>query len=185
MLLPFTSQGGQPAQSSGHMYSGFHPQDGSFTSGAPHASAQSQNEYNGAMNSGSYLPQGSTTSIPSHVAPQAPTGQLSQNTNFINYGGSSPHITSHMVSHSPMPQAAQFNGQSFMGQQGSAAHLSSPLPHQSLAPSAAPYAISTSFQVLWYLNPLRTNLKQSTVSADTLSRELVYDELGFHEDYLQ
>ncbi|XLR44782.1 hypothetical protein HN51_028888 [Arachis hypogaea] len=161
MLLSFTSQGGQPAQSSGHMYSGFHPQDESFTSGAPLASAQSQNGYNGAMNNGSYLPQGSTTYIPSHVAPQTPTGQLSQNTNFINYGGSNPHITSHMVSYSPTPQAAQFNGQSFIGQQRNAAHLSLPLPHQSLAPIAAPYAISTSFQVLCYLNPPRTSLKQN------------------------
>ncbi|QHO41595.1 clathrin interactor EPSIN 3-like [Arachis hypogaea] len=111
------------------MYSAFHPQDGFFTLGAPHASAQSQNGYNGAMNSGSYLPQGSIASIPSHLAPQAPIGQLSQNTDFIDYGGSSPHTTSHMVSHSPMPQATQFNGQSFMGQQGSAAHLSSLLLH--------------------------------------------------------
>ncbi|XP_015962914.1 clathrin interactor EPSIN 3 isoform X2 [Arachis duranensis] len=173
MLPPFTSQGGQPAQSSGHMYSAFHPQDGSFTSGAPHASAQSQNGYNGAMNSGSYLPQGSTASIPSHVAPQAPTGHLSQNTNFINYGGSSPHTTSHMVSHSSTPQAAQFNGQSFMGQQGSAAHLSSPLPHQSLAPSAAPYAVSTSSSSM-VSQPGKDKFEtKSTVWADTLSRGLV------------
>nr|KYP65063.1 Epsin-2 [Cajanus cajan] len=94
---PFASQGGQPAQPG--MYGGFHSQDGSLTSGASTMSPQSQNGYNGHMNSGNFLPQGSTAAFASHMAPQAPTGQLSQGSNF-------PH---HMSSPSPTHQPSQFN----------------------------------------------------------------------------
>ena len=173
MQPPFASQGGQPAQSSGHIFGGFHPQDGSLTPGAPNTSPQSQNGYNGVMNSGNFLPQGSAAAIPSHMAPQAPTGQLSQNTNFANYGGSNPHTTSHMASHSPTDQASQFNSQSFIGQQGNAAPFSSPISHQSVAPNASQYAVSTGSNSM-VSQPAKDKFEtKSTVWADTLSRGLV------------
>ncbi|XP_020220042.1 clathrin interactor EPSIN 2 [Cajanus cajan] len=157
---PFASQGGQPAQPG--MYGGFHSQDGSLTSGASTMSPQSQNGYNGHMNSGNFLPQGSTAAFASHMAPQAPTGQLSQGSNF-------PH---HMSSPSPTHQPSQFNSQSFMGQ-GNGAPFNSPITNQSLASNASPYAVSTGTTAL-VSQPSKDKFDtKSTVWADTLSRGLV------------
>ncbi|KAE9615620.1 hypothetical protein Lalb_Chr04g0257281 [Lupinus albus] len=155
---PFASQGGQPAQSSGHMYDGFNSQGGS--PGAPNMSPQSQNGYNGHMNSGSFQP-------------QAPRGQPSQRTNFPHHGGTPSHTTFPMASHSPTNQASQFNNQSFIGQQGNAAPLSSPFTHQSLAPNASQFAVSMGSNSL-VSQPSKDKFKtKSTVWTDTLSRGLV------------
>ena len=138
---PFASQGGQPAQSGG-MYGGLHSQDGS-----PH----SQNGYNGHMNSGNFLPPGSTAAFPSHMTPHTTTGQLSPRTNF---------------SHSPTHQASQFNNH-FIGQQGNAGPFSSPITNQSLVPHASQSTALVS-------QPSNAKFEtKSTVWADTLSRGLV------------
>ncbi|CAJ1846420.1 unnamed protein product [Sphenostylis stenocarpa] len=151
---PFASQGGQPAQSGG-MYGGLHSQDGS-----PH----SQNGYNGHMNSGNILTQGSTAAFPSHLAAQTPTGQLSQGTNFSHNGGST---APHMSSHSPTHQSSQLNNQSFIGQQGNAGPFSSPIINQSLASNASQSNSLVS-------QPSKDKFEtKSTVWADTLSRGLV------------
>ncbi|XP_027348930.1 clathrin interactor EPSIN 2-like isoform X2 [Abrus precatorius] len=168
-------QGGHPAPSSG-IYGGLHSHDGSLTLGAPNMSPQSQNGYNGSMNSGNFLPQGSTAAFPSHMGPQAPTGQLSQNTNFSYHGGSTAHTTTHMSPHSPTNQASQFNSQSFIGQ-GNAAPFSSPITNQSLAPNTSQHAISMGSNSL-VSQPSKDKDKdkfetKSTVWADTLSRGLV------------
>ncbi|KAK7304294.1 hypothetical protein VNO77_45162 [Canavalia gladiata] len=169
---PFASQGGQHTQSSG-IYGGLHSQDGSLTPGAPTMSPQSQNGYNGSMNSGNFLPQGSTAAFPSYMGPQAPTGQLSQSTNFPHHGGSIAHATSHMSPHSPTGQASQFNSQNFVGQQGNAAPFSSPMTNQSLAPNASQLALSTGSNSL-VSQPSKDKFEtKSTVWADTLSRGLV------------
>ncbi|KAL2571248.1 hypothetical protein AAZV13_18G240400 [Glycine max] len=155
MQSPFASQGGQPAQS-GSMYGGLHSQGGS-----PTMSPQSQNGYNGHMNSGNF---GSMAAFPSHMAPQAPTGQLSQGTNFPHHGGSIAHTAPHLSSHSPTHQPSQFNSQSFTGQQGNATPHSSPITNQSLA-SQSNSLVS---------QPSKDKFEtKSTVWADTLSRGLV------------
>lgn len=170
---PFGYHGGQSAQSSGHTYGGLHPQDGSLTPGAPNMSSQSQNGYNGPMNSGNFLPQGSTTAFPSHMAPQAPTGQQSQSPNFLHPGGSTALTTSHMVSHSPTNQTSQFNSPSFIGQQGNAAPFSSPITHQPPTHNASQYGASTGSNSL-VSQPSKDKFEtKSTVWADTLSRGLV------------
>ncbi|XP_019429566.1 PREDICTED: clathrin interactor EPSIN 3-like isoform X2 [Lupinus angustifolius] len=155
---PFASQGGQPAQSSGHMYGGFNSQGGSPV--AANMSLQSQNGYNGHMNSGNFLQ-------------QAPTGQPSQSTNFPHHGGSPSHTTYSMASHSPTNQASQFNNQSFLGQQGSAAPFSSSFTHQSLASNASQLAVSTGSNSLISQPPKAKFETKSTVWADTLSKGLV------------
>ncbi|TKY64749.1 Clathrin interactor EPSIN 3 [Spatholobus suberectus] len=166
MQPPFASQGGQPAQSGG-MYGGLHSQDGSTT-----MSPQSQNGYNGHMNSGNFLPQGSMAAFPSHMAPQAPTGQMSQSTNFPHHGGSTAQTTPHMSSQSPTHQASQFNSQSFIGQ-GNAAPFSSPITNQSLASNASQHTLSTGSNSL-VSQPSKDKFEtKSTVWADTLSRGLV------------
>ncbi|KAG5002404.1 hypothetical protein JHK87_023476 [Glycine soja] len=155
---PFASQGGQPAQSGG-MYGGLHSQGG-----YPTMSPQSQNGYNGHMNSGNF---GSTAAFPSHMAPQAPTGQLSQGTNFPHHGGSTAHTAPHLSSYSPTHQASQFNSQSFIGQQGNAAPYSSPITNQSFASNASQSNSLVS-------QPSKDKFEtKSTVWADTLSRGLV------------
>ncbi|XP_019430829.1 PREDICTED: clathrin interactor EPSIN 2 isoform X1 [Lupinus angustifolius] len=155
---PFASQGGQLAQSSGHMYGGFNSQGGS--PGAPNMSSQSQNGYNGHMNSGNFQP-------------QAPTGQPSQSTNFPHHGGSPSHTTFPVASHSPTNQASQFNNQSFIGQQGNAAPFSSPFTHQPLAPNASQIAASMGSNSL-VSQPSKDKFEtKSTIWTDTLSRGLV------------
>lgn len=144
MQPTFASHGGQSAQPSGHTYGGLHSQDRSLAPGAPNIYSQSQNGYNGPVNSGNFLPQGSTSAFPSHMAPQAPTAQLSQ-----------------------------LNSQSFFGQQGNAAPFSSPITHQPAAPNASHYAVSTGSNAL-VSQPSKDKFEtKSTVWADTLSRGLV------------
>jgi epsin len=174
MQPPFASQGGQStAQSSGHTYGGLYSLDTSLTPGAPNMYSQSQNGYNGSMNSGNYLPQGSSTGFPSHMTPQAPTAQQSQITNFPHHGGP--------TASSPTDQASQLNNQSFFGQQGNAAPFSSSYTQQVPAPSASPYAVSMTSNAL-VAQPSNALVSQpskdkfetkSTVWADTLSRGLV------------
>ncbi|BAT82952.1 Clathrin interactor EPSIN 3 EPSIN-related 3 [Vigna angularis] len=147
---PFASQGGQSAQSGG-MYGGLHSQDGS---------PNSQNGYNGHMNSGNFLPSGSiAAAFPSNVTP---TGQLSAVTNFSHHGGSAPN----MSSQSPTHQASQFNNH-FIGQQGNAGPFNSPITNQSLASNA-------SQSIALVSQPSKDKFEtKSTVWADTLSRGLV------------
>jgi len=148
---PFASQVGQPAQSGG-IYGGLHSQDGS---------SNSQNGYNGHMNSGNFMPTGSTAAFPSNVTPQTPTGQLSAVTNFSHPGGSAPNM-----SQSPTNQASQFNN-NFIGQQGNAGPFSSPITNQSLASNA-------SQSIPLVSQPSKDKFEtKSTVWADTLSRGLV------------
>ncbi|XP_004489132.1 clathrin interactor EPSIN 2 [Cicer arietinum] len=172
MQPTYASQGGQSAQSSGHneynTYGGLYSQDGSLTSGAPNMYSQPQNGYNGHMNSGNLLPQGSTPGFPSHMTPQAP-----QNTNFPHHGGSAAHTTSHMASPSPTDQASQFNSQSFIGQQGNAVPFSSSYTHQVPTPNSSHYAVSTGSNALVSQPPKDKFATKSTVWADTLSRGLV------------
>lgn len=167
MQPPFASQGGQStAQTSGHTYGGLYSLDTSLTPGAQNMYSQSQNGYNGSMNSGNYLPQGSSTGFPSQMTPQAPTAQPAQITNFPHHGGST-------ASPSPTDQASQFNNQSFFGQQGNAAPFSSSYTHQVPAPNASPYAISAAPNSL-VSQPSKDKFEtKSTVWADTLSRGLV------------
>lgn len=117
-------------------------------------SSQSQNGYNGPMNSGNFLPQGSPAAFHSHMAPQAPTGQLAQNTNF------------------PHGQASQFNSQNFIGQ-GNAAPFSSQITHQQPTSNASQYAVSMGSNALVSQPPKDKFETKSTVWADTLSRGLV------------
>lgn len=144
MQPTFASHGGQSAQPSGHTYGGLHSQDRSLAPGAPNIYSQSQNGYNGPVNSGNFLPQGSTSAFPSHMAPQAST-----------------------------PQLSQLNNQSFYGQQGNAAPFSSPITNQPPAPNASHYAVSTGSNALVSQPPKDKFETKSTVWADTLSRGLV------------
>ncbi|KAI5432490.1 clathrin interactor EPSIN 2 [Lathyrus oleraceus] len=163
MQAPYASQGGQSAQSSGHTYGGLYSLDTSLAPGAPNMYSQSQNGYNGSMNSGNYLPQGSSTGFPSHMTPQAPTPQAAQQpaqiTNFPHHGGSTGSPSN--------------NSQGFFGQQGNAAPLGSSYTHQTPAPNASPYAVSTTSNSL-VSQPSKDKFEtKSTVWADTLSRGLV------------
>ncbi|CAI8591679.1 unnamed protein product [Vicia faba] len=193
MQAPYASQGGQSAQSSGLTYGGLYSLDTSLAPGAPNMYSQSQNGYNGSMNSGNYLPQGSSTGFPSHMTPQAPTPQPAQQpaqiTNFPHHGGST---------------GSPSQSQGFFGQQGNAAPLSSSYTHQAPAPNASPYAVSTTSNSLVSQAPLSSSYThqapapnaspyavsttsnslvsqpskdkfetKSTVWADTLSRGLV------------
>lgn len=161
MQAPYASQGGQSAQSSGHTYGGLYSLDTSVAPGAPNMYSQSQNGYNGSMNSGNYLPQGSSTGFPSHMTPQAPpqpAPQPVQITNFPHHGGST---------------GSPSNSQGFFGQQGIPAPLSSSYTHQAPAHNASPYAVSTTSNSL-VSQPSKDKFEtKSTVWADTLSRGLV------------
>ncbi|KAE9589311.1 hypothetical protein Lalb_Chr21g0307671 [Lupinus albus] len=132
---PFSAYAGHPVQSSGHMYDGFHSRAGSLTPGA----------------SGMFLPQGST-SISSHIAPQAPTGHPSHNANYFPpQGGFTGHGTPHMASQSATGQASQGNAP--------------PSTHQ-----LSPFGGSNSMVSQPSNNKFDT---KSTVWSDTLSRGLV------------
>ncbi|CAL0320688.1 unnamed protein product [Lupinus luteus] len=132
---PFSAYAGQPAQSSGHMYGGFHSRDVSLTPGA----------------SGTFLPQGST-SISSHMAPQAPTGHPSQNANYFpRQGGFTGHGTTYLASQSATGQAPQGNAP--------------PSTHQ-----PSPFGGSNS---MVSQPPNKKFETKSTVWNDTLSRGLV------------
>lgn len=184
---PFSAHGGQPTQSSGSLYGGFHSQAGSLTPQPPNMS-QSQNEHNGLMSSGSFLPQRSTTPLPSQMASQTPTGQDSESANyFLQQGGS--------TAQPPFGHASRFNGGSFVAQQGTAAPFNSSITHQpqnvpggkqndvlggllgstgANAPNASPYAVSsTGSNSVVSLQSKDKFATKSTVWADTLSRGLV------------
>ncbi|XP_019428520.1 PREDICTED: clathrin interactor EPSIN 3-like isoform X1 [Lupinus angustifolius] len=142
---PFSAHAGQPTQPSGHMYGGFQSQAGSLTPGA----------------SDMFLPQGSTAPIPSHMAPQAPTGQSSQSANYFpQQGGFTAHGTSHLDSQFSTGQASKFNSGNFITQ-GNAA----PSTHQ-----PSPFGGSNSIVSQPSKDKFET---KSTVWNDTLSRGLV------------
>lgn len=170
---PFSAHVGQPTGSSNHMYGGFHSQAESLTPVASSLFPQSQSGYNGPVNSGNFLPQGSKSTIPSHMAPQAPTGQLSQSANYFpQHGGSvTAHSTSHLAFKSPADQASQFNSGNFIAQQGNAAPSThQPLPLHNPSNNAVCSTGSNSL----FSQPSKEKFEtKSTVWADTLSRGLV------------
>ncbi|XP_028759763.1 clathrin interactor EPSIN 3 [Neltuma alba] len=184
---PFSAHGGQPAQPNVNLHGGFNSQAVSLTPQPPNIS-QSQNRHNGQIGSESFLPQGSTASIPSSMVSQAPTGQDSQSANhFLQQGGS--------TAQSPFGPASQHNSGNFVAQQGTAAPFGSSITHQpqsvpggkqndvlgslpgssgGSAPNASSYAVSSSGPIAVVSLQSKDKFEtKSTVWADTLSRGLV------------
>ena len=152
---------------------------------------QPQSGNTGHMNSGNFLPQGSTAPIPSHMTSQAQTGQLPQSANYSpQHGAANANTTSHLVSQSPMNEASQFSSGNFIVQQGNAA----PYTHQphgvsggkqnevvgsllvvgANAPNASQNAMPSTGSNYMVSQPSKDKFEtKSTVWSDTLSRGLV------------
>ncbi|MED6130888.1 hypothetical protein PIB30_004748 [Stylosanthes scabra] len=187
---PFSAHPGQPGQSIGPMYGGFQYQAGPVTQGASGMLFEPNGGNNGHINSGNVLPQGSTAPIPSHMIPQAQTGQLSQTANYFpQHGASSANTASHLASQSPTNQAPQISSGNFIAQEGNAPtfthqphgvygekqnEVAGLLGQGANAPNASQYAVTSTGSNYKASQPSKDKFEtKSTVWADTLNRGLV------------
>ncbi|XP_040999598.1 clathrin interactor EPSIN 2-like isoform X2 [Juglans microcarpa x Juglans regia] len=186
----FPGPTGHPLQPTANMYSTFHTQAGPV---APQIQAGPPAQ----LSSGSFLPHGGSTSLPtSLMVPQTPAGPTAQlnGGNFFPQQGAPP-ITSHM------PQAltgptSQFDGMTYLPLQGPATPVDAHIAQTStgpavqpnsdvlgnLLPQAGPNAPTIPQQILpsssgslsTFPQPAKDKFEtKSTVWADTLSRGLV------------
>lgn len=190
----FSGPTGQPVHPTANIYGTLPPQ-------AVPVAPQNQAGTPAQFSSGSFLPQGVSTSLPtSHMAPEpqaGPTAQLNGGIFFPQQGGSP--ITSHMAPQASSGPAVQFNGTNFLPPQAYSAPAAAHLAHQmptgpavlpnnnndvlgNLLPQAGPNTPMTSQQNLpsstgslsIVPQPAKDKFEtKSTVWADTLSRGLV------------
>ncbi|KAJ7979074.1 Clathrin interactor EPSIN like [Quillaja saponaria] len=161
----FFIHSGQPVQSSGNMYSGFHPQP-------PQSQA-------GHFSSENFLPQGSMVPVSSHMAPQTSTGPSAQSNYFPQQGGSQFNTGNFLPQQGPATPVSSHNTLQNTGGPGGKQNsdvLSNLLGQSGANATNASRHVNSSSTGSLAIVPQPSKDKfetKSTVWTDTLSRGLV------------